>query len=415
MKRILCLLIVVVLFSITAPAVCAANNESSRFYLPVDNIGSKDSTNPDAVLLAVNTYDENNILNSSTQFEYDDNGLIARSVHTSYYNGTPSDGGYDYTYTYDEAGRLLCRNISNTSWGIKYDDIIRSYNDKGLLFSDAFYSEGEISSKSEYEYNEDGRPVREHETTTSPFVGSQVENEYSYSYHSNESGELVGVRHNETNPSADDVEFVYNADGQLIQGCKRDIAFGYQTIFRYEYLSDPYFCIRDEYDSVIYPNEGPTPSEGRFAIILDSAGQEIESFSLGSPETAKMIYNEAGYLVGVEGIENVYYTKCEFIYNQPDWEQEAPEVVNSDSNGAALTLEQALTLADEFSSYSDGEEQTIDGLTFVVQFWDCGQQNHNGKMSYVFQVRRLMKVDGPQLTQLLDTIYVDAETGACSH
>lgn len=415
MKKALCLLIVVVLFSIMAPAVSAASNESSRFYLPAENIGRKNSNNSDAVLLAVNTYDENNMLNSSTQLEYDDNGLITRSVHTSYYNGTPSDGGYDYTYTYDEAGRLLCRNISNTSWGIKYDDIIRSYDDKGLLISDTFYSDGEISSKSEYEYNESGQPVREHETTTSPFIGGQEENEYSYSYHSNELGELVGVRHNETNTSTEDVEFVYNTDGQLIQGCKREKSFGYQAKFRYEYLSDPYFCIRDEYDTITYQNEGPTPSEGRFAIILDSAGQEIESFRLGSPETAKMIYDEAGYLVGVEGIENVYYTKCEFIYNRPDPEQESPEVIRSDSDGTTLTLEQALTLADEFSSYSDGEEQMIDGETFVVQFWDCGQQEHNGKTSYVFQVRRLMKVDGPQLAQLLETIYVDAETGTCTH
>lgn len=300
-------------------------------------------------------------------------------------------------------------------WGIDYDDVIRSYNDQGLLISDAFYSEGEISSKSEYEYNESGQPVWEHETATSPFLGGQVENDYSYSYHSNELGELVGARHNETDPSAEDVEFVYNADGQLLQGCKRDMSFGYQTKFLYEYLSDPYFCIRDEYDTVPNPNEEPTPSEGRFAIILDSAGQEIESFRLGSPETAKMIYDEAGYLVGVEGIENVYYTKCEFIYDRPAPEQEAPEAAASDGDGAALTSEQALTYADEFSSYSDGEEQTIDGLTFVVQFWDCGQQNHDGKMSYVFQVRRLMKVDGPQFTQLLETIYVDAETGACTH
>ena len=83
--------------------------------------------------------------------------------------------------------------------------------------------------------------------------------------------------------------------------------------------------------------------------------------------------------------------------------------------GTAITAERALELADAFSAFSDGETQWISGEKFVIQFWDCGQLERNGRVVYVFQVRRLRAIEGPQMTQLMETICVDAETGECSY
>ncbi len=80
-----------------------------------------------------------------------------------------------------------------------------------------------------------------------------------------------------------------------------------------------------------------------------------------------------------------------------------------------ITAQRALELADAFSAFSDGETQWINGEKFVIQFWDCGQLERNGRTVFVFQVRRLRAIEGPQMTQLMETIYVDAETGTCSY
>ena len=593
--------------------------------LPLDDASEKQQ--PEKVLLAVNAYDENDGLAEVIHFDYNENGLISRSYHDSYSGGILTDWGYDYIYTYDEAGRLISRYYYVDQWDSGFEDVIRSYDSNGLLVSDNMYSEGEVSVEKEYAYDEGGRMVWERTINGSPFLGGKVENEYSYSYHTDEHDQTVGVRHNETDPSAEDTEVIYNAAGQLIQGYKSELTYGTDGKTIYEYLDDPYFCIRDEFSTFSYPydTEETRSTNIRYAIILDSAGQEVESFWLGSPETAQMNYDEDGYLVSVDNIEDVYYARCEFVYSTLDenveatdaaqqkqklpplayetrtesYEYTAPDnsvttsdlsypyftddypiaamlnekiekdfaerrhsdtdsqggsnedkseaiedgqtlsfidnveimvtynddglisllynsyvygsgaahgwktcegyiydtstceqldyrtlagskisqmnarlaqeasalglstgpseavayaltdeglcfyyesgptlpwdivvvpftseyfdrapidnkTTDSESTGSILTQEEAYALAVAGSGFEDGETQTISGSEFVIQFWDCGRAGYNGRSVYVYQVRRLRKIEGPQMTQLMETVLVDATTGECT-
>lgn len=372
------------------------------------------------VLLGVNEYDSNDELVEKVSFDYNDNGLISRSYHDSYLDGLQTEWGYDYIYTYDEAGRLISRYYYVDQWGSGFEDVIRSYDSNGSLVSDNMYGEGEVSVEKEYAYGEGGRLIWERAINGSPFLGGKVENEYSYSYHTGEQGQIVGVRHNETDPSAEDKEVIYNAAGQLIQEYKSELAYGAEGKVIYEYLDDSYFCIRDEFSTFSYPYdiEETRSTNIRYAIILDSAGQEIESFTLGSPETAQMSYDEDGYLASVDNIENVYYVRCEFIYGEPGeeprFENASQQNEQSTSNSQTiLTQEEAYALAVAGSGFEDGEMQTTSGSEFVIQFWDCGRAGYNGRSVYVYQVRRLRKIEGPQMTQLMETVLVDAITGEC--
>lgn len=287
--------------------------------------GSKKES--EKVLLEVNSYNGNGELVEAIHFDYDEDGLISRSYHDSYWNGSPMGEGYIYTYTYDDAGRLLSRNYYIPTWGGGFDDVVRSYDGKGQLVSDSMYGEGEVSEEKEYAYGEDGQLIWERATYGSPFLGGKVTHEYSYSYSTNEQGDLVGVRHDATDPGAADEEFIYDAEGRITQGCDED-TFGDKINYTHTYIDDPYFLVEDSFETFVSPTGEPETRNMRSAYILDNAGQELESFMLGSPEEAQMHYDENGYLVSVDNIENTYYIRCEFIYGAPG---EEPETSNTDT------------------------------------------------------------------------------------
>ena len=160
----------------------------------------------DKVLLEVRNYTGagDPILEGVVRFEYNEDGSISCSHHDSYQNGSPSDGGYDNIFTYDDAGRLLSRNYYDIQWGTGFDDIVRSYDEEGRLVSDNMNGVGDVRTKKEYAYDESGQLIREHATYESPFLGGIVEHEYSYSYHTDDQGDLVGIRHDETDPGGAD-------------------------------------------------------------------------------------------------------------------------------------------------------------------------------------------------------------------
>lgn len=279
----------------------------------------------DKVLLTVNAYNENDELVETVRFDYNENGQISRSYHDSYWNGRLSDGGYDYIYTYDTEGRLISRYYYVDMWDGGFEDITRSYDSNGLLISDNMYGEGEVSVEKEYVYDEGGQLIREYATNGSPALGGRVENEYTYSYYTDKQGNLVGILHDEKNPDAEDEELKYNAEGQIIQGYEED-AVGRKIHYTHEYIDDPYFLVEDTFETAISLS-GKSESYGsRYAYILDSAGQEIESFWLGSPETVQMNYDEDGYLVSVETSDQsgLGGGRTVFVYGEPGEESEAP-------------------------------------------------------------------------------------------
>lgn len=76
-----------------------------------------------------------------------------------------------------------------------------------------------------------------------------------------------------------------------------------------------------------------------------------------------------------------------------------------------LSEDEALKIAEEKSGYYDGQ---FEGDDYVIQIWRIGEQTYNARQMYAFQVRRLLRIiEGPQLTMLIETIYVDVETGQC--
>lgn len=358
---------------------------------------------PEKVLLAVNEYDENGMIGSAVKLEYNEKGLLVRSVHEYYDKGTFS-WEFDYLFSYDEAGRLLRRNMYFEEYGYGYDDLVRTYNDKGQLRSEETQSDGEVSEIREYDYDEDGRLSRERETLGSPILRGEVKNEYSYSYHTDDQGNLVGVRKDMTGSGEEEIAAVYNTGGLLVEGCRNEASAGALVRFKYDYLEIPGICVRDEHETFTYESGDGFSSDPRVICFLDSAGRETESLILGASDTVEMIYDEEGYLVEAYD-PTEYYGKIELIYGLP---------ADSAGTGLILTQEEAYALAVAGSGFEDGETQTIDGLEFVIQFWDCGRSGYNGRSVYVYQVRRLRKIEGPQMTQLMETVLVDAMTGECT-
>ena len=573
----------------------------------------------DKVLLAVNEYDENDTLVRRTQYEYED-ALMIRSVSQTY--GSFSNKTV-FDYTYDEQGHLLNKHRHDVDQDYDVDTLVRSYDPEGKLLSESYFGFADMWTEVEYTYDQEGRVayavVKESypDTAMTPIV-----NEFSCSYYEDPQGDLVAVRHCEKNPALVDAEFIYDEEGRMIQSYDDDKS----APVKYEYIDDPYFCVRDELMTADFGTGQPEDYFWRVAYILDSAGQEVESFWLGSSETAQMNYDEDGYLASVETSDQsgLGGGRTEFIYGEPGEEPEVPsptperetlpplayemrtesneytapdnsvttsdlsypyftddypiaamlnekiekdfaerrhsdtdsqggsnedqseaiedgqalsfidnveimvtynddglisllcnsyvygsgaahgwktcegyiydtstceqldyrtlagskisqmnarfaqeasalglstgpseavayaltdeglcfyyeagptlpwdivvvpftseyfdrapidnKTTDSESTGSILTQEEAYALAVAGSGFEDGETQTISGSEFVIQFWDCGRAGYNGRSVYVYQVRRLRKIEGPQMTQLMETVLVDAITGEC--
>ncbi len=357
----------------------------------------------DKVLLAVNEYNEAGAIGSAVKLEYNERGLLARSTH-KYYNNGMFSWEFDYLFSYDEAGRLLRRNMYFEEYGTGYDDLICTYNDKGQLISEETYGDGEESEIREYDYDEDGRLSRERETLSSPMLRGEIKNEYSYSYHTDDQGYLVGVRKDVTGSGEEEIAAVYNPDGLLVEGCRKTAGTGSLVHFKYDYLEIPGTCIRDEHQTFTYESGDGFSSDARVVYFSDSTGRETESLILGTSETVEMTYDEEGYLVEAYN-PTEYYGKIELVYGSS---------TDSESTGSILTQDEAYALAVAGSGFEDGETQTINGSEYVIEFWDCGRAGYNGRSVYVYQVRQLRKIDGPQMTELKETVLVDAITGECT-
>ena len=270
---------------------------------------------PEKVLLAVNEYDGNNTLTSQTRYEYDENGLLTRSV-TQSYGAFPRETVYDYTY--DDQGRLLQKSESDLE---DYPGVfVRKYDSNGDLLLDGFIGAVDMWTESEYAYNEEGQIVHAAITQSYPGVSmAQIANEFSYNYHKDEQGNFVAVRHCENNSALEDAEFIYDVEGRVLQ----DYDEYWSAPIRYEYIDDPYFCMRDERETYDANGNGQiVDNNWRVAYILDNAGREIESFTLGAPETVQMSYDEDGYLAQTDDT-GMYSLKYEFIYGQSGEEPNA--------------------------------------------------------------------------------------------
>lgn len=367
----------------------------------------------DKVLLAVDEYDENDTLVSRTQYEYEDT-LMIRSVcqtYGSFSNKTVFD------YTYDEQGRLLNKHRHDVDLEYDVDTLFRNYNPEGKLLSESYFGFADMWTEVEYTYDQEGRVanaiVKESypDTLMPPIV-----NEFSCSYYENSQGNLVAVRHCEKNPALVDAEFIYDDEGRMVQDYDDEIG-----PIKYEYIDDPYFCVRDELAKIDLGYGQKEDYFWRVVYILDSAGKEIDQYTLGIPETVQMDYDEDGYLVSAVDGDRTYYgaKRYEFIYGEPGEETELDNAPQQDEQSAGnsqtiLTQEEAYALAVAGSGFEDGETQTINGSEYVIEFWDCGRAGYNGRSVYVYQVRQLRKIDGPQMTELKETVLVDAITGECT-
>lgn len=358
-------------------------------FFPVLVLAETNHSDNEKVLLAVNEFDENDTLTAQTKYEYDENGLLIRSV-TQSYGASPRETVYDYTY--DDLGRLLQKSESDLEG---YPGVfVRKYDSNGDLLLDGFIGSADMWTEFVYTYNEEGQIVYAIVKDSYPDVPMEATvNEFSYSYHNNEQGNHVAVRHCENNSALEDVEFVYDADGKMLQGYDEY----WCTPIRYEYVDDLYFRVRDESRTIDSDADGHVEDyASRIAYILDSAGQEIESFTLGAPETVQISYDEDGYLLQSYDT-GMYIPKYEFIYGLPGEEPKAT-VPNADTPEPNREMLPPLTYENRTEHYelvtSDGVLTGTSDLAFPF-FTDGSQmaETLNESIGSILDKRRNAQMD----------------------
>ena len=225
---------------------------------------------------------------------------------------TPPDT--EWTYTYDEAGRLTCSDSAfSPSWN---HSVFRwEYDEEGCLVRDIWQSSvvpGGDGSLTQYSYNGEGRCVRSTDEDKDGVV------RYVSEYDSDEAGRITAYRFysvtdwdeagqpaslwptpvNETRYTYDEVgrvaaeTFLYN--GEL----DRETA--------YTYVDDPCFVIRygEGHD---YAND--VDEAACDFIVNDAAGKTVLSFSL--PGAPALTRDDAGRLIRAETEERT----LEFVYD----------------------------------------------------------------------------------------------------
>lgn len=89
--------------------------------------------------------------------------------------------------------------------------------------------------------------------------------------------------------------------------------------------------------------------------------------------------------------------------------QMSSDVSETPSYQSPISSEDALRIVEEKTGYYDGK---IENDTYAIAVWPTGQEYFNGRPAYGFQIRRVNRLTGSEgLTQLIETVYVDIETG----
>ncbi len=224
---------------------------------------------------------------------------------------TPPDT--EWTHTYDEAGRLVCSDTAFLSSG--NHSIFRwEYDEEGRLVRDTWQSSavpGGDSSRTRYSYDGEGRRVCSVDEDKDGVV------RYVSEYECDEAGRIAADRFysvtdwDEAGQPAsiwptpvNETHYVYDDAGRVV---KETFLYDGElyTETAYTYVDDPCFVIRcaEERD---YANDVDESSCGFF--VNDAAGGVVLSFSM--PGAPALTRDGAGRLVRAETEERV----LEFVY-----------------------------------------------------------------------------------------------------
>ncbi len=333
-------------------------------------------------LLKVQSYGQFGYFYGETSYEYNDEGLLVRSVYQTY-----GDSPWEavYTYTYDGEGRLLNKHQSSDEGEYETDVFVRSYNDDGTLASSSYSGYSDIWTTEEYFYDENGLVVREKHTI---FPGdTEGSSFYSFENSVDEQGNLTAIRHDEDYPESEGVAFIYDPDGRMLQGF--DDYWG--APITYTDVDDPYFCVRDEVETVDYWGSGQTDTwHRRVAYILDSAGKEVESFDLGTVGEMELTYDEEGNLSSVKYLDSYLLSETRFIYGDPAEAAAGAPTENGGAQAGSVTLtvtgDQVNIRTGPGTDYEAiGQVSSGDTLVMTGKSDNWYQVEYNGGTAYIIQ------------------------------